>query len=252
MNNKHIENEALFYEYKKTKDVKIRDKIIVNYLYIADILSRKFVGRGIDYDDIYQIASLALIYAVERYDVTKGFEFSSFATPTVIGEIKKHFRDKGWMLRVPRRLQELSRLVNITRTKLEQSLQRDITIADIALELNCTEEEIMEAMEASMVYNTMSLDLTTSSECGEGDLSLLSVLGKVDKGYEDIDNKDFIENCLKNLTKVEQIIVRNRFLDNKTQVEVAKLLNVSQMTVSRMEKKLISKIKNDYVRFCDG
>ncbi len=250
MVDRRSENEALFKEYSRTKDVTIRDRLIVNYLYIADILSRKFVGKGIEYDDIYQIASLALIYAVERFDASKGFEFTSFATPTIVGEIKKHFRDKGWMVRVPRRLQELSRLINLTRTNLEQRLQREVTIRDLAREIGCTEDEIMEAMEASMVYNTKSLDLSNTSPDGEGELTLLSVLGKEDKGFTEVDNKNYIDHCLKTLNPAEQIIIRNRFLERRTQVEVAEMLNVSQMTVSRMEKKLIKKFREEYYKKC--
>lgn len=98
-----------FLEYKKSKDKKLRDDLIKKHLYIADILAKKYTGKGIEYDDLYQVASLGLIQAVDRYDVEKGFEFSSFATPTIVGEIKKYFRDKGWVIRVPRRIQELSK-----------------------------------------------------------------------------------------------------------------------------------------------
>ncbi len=251
MASNQLDNELLFREYAKSKSVDIRDKLVVNYLYIADILARKFVGRGIDYDDIYQIASLALIYAVERYDVSKGFEFSSFATPTIIGEIKKHFRDKGWMIRVPRRLQELSKLVNVTKTSLEQELQREVTVSDLATKLETSEDEIIEAIEASMVYNTKSLDLSVNNSDADGELNLMTVLGKEDRGYEDVDNDDFIENCLSNLKEFERIIIIERFLENKTQVEVANILGVSQMTVSRMEKKLIAKFKDNYNKYCN-
>ncbi len=250
MNTKQRENEELFLKYAETRDIALRDELIVKYLYIADILSRKFVGRGIEYEDIYQIASLALIYAVERFDITKGYEFTSFATPTVIGEIKKYFRDKGWMIRVPRRLQELSRLVNVTRASLEQKLQRDVTINDIATEIGCTHDEVLEAIEAGLVYSTKSLDIPKPNSDNEAEMTLASILGEKDKGFEEVDNRDFIDNCLSKLNKVEEIIIRERFLDGKTQVEVAKTLDVSQMTVSRMEKKIIEKFKANYDKLC--
>ncbi len=106
---KDIESKVLFKMYKESKDIHIRNELIHRYMYITEILSKKYVNKGIDYEDIYQVASLGLIYAIERYDVDRGFEFSSFATPTIIGEIKKYFRDKGWSVRVPRRIQELSK-----------------------------------------------------------------------------------------------------------------------------------------------
>ncbi len=109
---KKVDTKTLFKKFKETKDRKIREELIERHLYIAEILSKKYANRGIDYDDIYQVASIGLIYAIDRYDIDKGFEFSSFATPTIIGEIKKYFRDKGWTIRVPRRIQELSKKIN--------------------------------------------------------------------------------------------------------------------------------------------
>ncbi len=245
MEAKKIDNEELFIKYKETKDKKIRDELIVKYLYIAEILSKKFVGRGIEYEDIYQIASLALIYAVERFDITKGYEFTSFATPTVIGEIKKYFRDKGWMIRVPRRLQKLSKEVNNTKTLLEQDYQRHVTVSDIALKINCSEEEVIEAMEAGQVYSTRSLESQKTNE-NEMDVNLNLLIGEDDPGFNEVDNRDFIEKSLSKLNGVESFIIRKRFLEDKTQVEVANLLEISQMTVSRMEKKLLNKFRNDY------
>ncbi|MFB0972744.1 MAG: sigma-70 family RNA polymerase sigma factor, partial [Neofamilia sp.] len=112
------EQTRLFQEYKKTRDRKIRDKLIEDNLYIAEILAKKYTNKGIDYDDIFQVASIGLIYAVDRFDVDRGYQFSSFATPTIIGEIKRHFRDKGWTIRVPRRIQELSQRINNAKVDL--------------------------------------------------------------------------------------------------------------------------------------
>ena len=145
------EKKELFLEYYKTKDQDLRTILIEEYLYIAEILSRKYIGKGIDYDDIYQVASIGLIYSVDRFDPTKGYEFSSFATPTIIGEIKKYFRDKGWTIRVPRRIQELSKKIMIAKNKLSQEYQRTPTVEEIAEFLNASSEEIIESMEASKV-----------------------------------------------------------------------------------------------------
>ncbi len=252
MAKKRIDNEELFLEYAKTKDIAIRDEIVVKYLYVAEILTKKYLNRGIDYDDIFQVASLALIYAVERFDVTKGYEFSSFATPTIIGEIKKYFRDKGWMIRVPRRLQELAKKVTEAKVVLQQKLQRPVKVKDIADYLECTEYEVMEAMEASLVYTPKSLDVGYVNSDSDQEIFLANIIGTVDKEYEEIENRDFIKRCLDKLSEVEAKIISSRFLENKTQVEVAKELGVSQMTVSRMEKKLITKFRKDYNKICNG
>lgn len=116
---KPIDTKELFRKYRESKDIDIRNRLIENYMYIVDILSKKFINKGIEYEDIYQVGSLGLIYAIDRFDVEKGYEFSSFATPTIVGEIKKYFRDKGWAIRVPRRIQELSK--KLTRLKLNFS-----------------------------------------------------------------------------------------------------------------------------------
>src|SRR5690554_4097883 len=156
---KKINNKELFKMYSEKRDNFIREELIERHLYIAEILSKKYVNRGIDYDDIYQVACVGLIYAVDRYDISKGYEFSSFATPTIIGEIKKYFRDKGWAIRVPRRIQELSKKINVSKMHLSQTLQRSPTVEDIAEYLDCTEEEVLEAMEASKIYTPQSLDI---------------------------------------------------------------------------------------------
>ena len=121
-----------FEELARTGDIDLRNKLITDHLYIAEILAKKYVNRGIEYDDLYQVACMGLVFAIDRYDVSKGYEFSSFATPTIVGEIKRYFRDKGWVIRVPRRIQELSKKVNLVRSSLAQELQRQPTVDDIA------------------------------------------------------------------------------------------------------------------------
>lgn len=237
--------KELFKKYKETKDMEIRNELINRYLYIGEILSKKYVNRGIEYEDIYQVASLGLIYAIERYDIDKGFEFSSFATPTIIGEIKKHFRDKGWSIRVPRRIQELSKKINITKNTLQQTLQRTPRIKDIAEYLGCTEEEIMEAMEASQVYTPRSLDLTYDNDGEDKDIKMGDLIGELDKNFDTIENRDFIKRAMEKLNEVEKKVLADRFFDTKTQIQVATELGVSQMTISRMEKKVIEKMKKE-------
>lgn len=243
-----MSEKELFLAYSVNKDKEIRNELVNRYLYIVEILSKKFINKGIDYEDIYQVASLGLIYAIERFDISKGFEFSSFATPTIIGEIKKHFRDKGWSIRVPRRIQELSKKINSAKNNLHQKLQRTPLIKDIAEYLECTEEEVIEAMEASQVYTPKSLDLTYDNDGEDKDIQLMDLIGESDKNFDEIENRDFIEKVIEKLNEVERKVLRDRFFDHKTQMQVAEELQVSQMTVSRMEKKIIEKFRKELNR----
>ena len=239
------EIKKLFEEYDDTKDPSIREILIQEHLYIAEILSKKYANRGIEYDDIFQVASIGLIYAVDRYDVNKGFEFSSFATPTIIGEIKKYFRDKGWTIRVPRRIQELSKKINDSKVHLSQELQRSPTIADIAEYLKTTEEEVLEAMEASKVYTPQSLDITYDSNNDDKDINLADIIGEEDRYFSRIDNNDFIMKIMEKLSNIEKEILIDRYINKKTQVVIAKNLDISQMTVSRIEKKILEKLRKE-------
>lgn len=238
------ERKDLFKEYYETKDQEIRDILIEEHLYISEILSKKYTGRGIDYDDIYQVASIGLIYAIERYDPTKGFEFSSFATPTIIGEIKKYFRDNGWTIRVPRRIQELSKKISNATVSLSQKYQKTPTIDEIAEYLDSTPEEVMEAMEASKVYTPQSLDVTYESG-DENEVNLSDLIGVEEKYFDKIESNDFFKKAMENLDEVERTILIDRYFNKKTQVVIAEKLNISQMTVSRMEKKVLEKMKKE-------
>ena len=233
---KDIPSKELFKLYKADASQDIRDELFSRYMYIADILSKKYINKGIEFEDIYQVASLGLLFAVQRYDVDKGYEFSSFATPTIVGEIKKYFRDKGWTIRVPRRIQELSKKVSLARDALYRELNRVPTIADIAKNLEVTEEDVIEAMEASKVYTPRSLDVEIESNSDDRDVKLMDIIGEEDKVFESINNRDFIEYMMKKLNPMERKIIHDRFFDEKTQIMVAEELEVSQMTISRLEK----------------
>ncbi len=239
------EIKRLFKIYSETRDKATRDALIEKNLYIAEILAKKYVNKGIEYDDLFQVASIGLILAIERYDITKGFEFSSYATPTIVGEIKKYFRDKGWVIRVPRRIQELSKKVNNAKVHLSQTLQRSPTIGDIADYLNITDEEVIEALEGSRVYSPQSLDVSFDSQNEDREVNLQDLVGQDDDDFSKIEMKDFIERVMENLNDLEKKILIDRYFDKKTQVAIAKELKISQMTVSRMEKKIIEKFKKE-------
>lgn len=244
-NQEKLDIKTLFKRYKETNDKEIRDELIEKHLYIAEILSKKYANRGIEYDDIYQVACIGLIYAIDRYDINKGFEFSSFATPTIIGEIKKYFRDKGWTIRVPRRIQELSKKINNAKVHLSQELQRSPTVEDIAEYLNSSEEEILEAMEASKVYTPQSLDITYDSNNDDKDVNLAELIGEEDYYFSRIENNDFLMKTIEKLNDIEKQILIDRYFHKKTQVTIAKKMDISQMTVSRIEKRILEKLRKE-------
>jgi RNA polymerase sigma-B factor len=235
----------LFRRYKEKNEKEVRDILIEKHLYIAEILAKKYANRGIEYDDIYQVACIGLIYAIDRFDIDKGYEFSSFATPTIIGEIKKYFRDKGWTIRVPRRIQELSKKINNAKIQLSQQLQRSPTIEDIANYLNCSEEEVLEALEASKVYTPQSLDVTYDSNNDDKEVNLAELIGEEDLYFSKIENNDFLMKTMDKLNEIEREILVERYFNKKTQVSIAKKLDISQMTVSRIEKRILDKLRKE-------
>ena len=245
------ERKELFKVYSETRDDDIRSILIEEHLYIAEILSKKYAGRGIDYDDIFQVASIGLIYAIDRYDINKGYEFSSFATPTIIGEIKKYFRDKGWTIRVPRRIQELSKKINNAKAYIAQRDQKVPTAEDIAEYLNTTPEEILEVIEASKVYAPQSLDVVYDTTGDDKEINLSDLIGENEEYFEKIELKDFIDSLMSGLNEIERTILVDRYFNKKTQISIAEKLDISQMTVSRIEKKVLQKMRKEIDRIME-
>lgn len=242
-------DEALFLDYKENPTREKRNIIVEKNLYMVDILIRKYLGKGVDYDDLYQVGALALVSAVERFDPTRGFEFSSFATPTILGEIKKYFRDKQWSLKVPRRLKEIVQTVQNTKNKLFVELNRNPTIEEIATRANLTEEQVLEALESYRAYGTYSLDRTFDDAGEDGENAMLEKFtGFEDKGYDRIETGEIISNVIKTFDDRNKYIFRERFLKNKSQAEIAKELGLSQMTISRSEKNMVNKFRAELRR----
>ena len=237
--------KQLFIEYEQTRDRELRDLLIENYLYIPKILSRKYGHKSGDNEDIFQVACLGLMYAVERFDVSRGYEFDTFATPTIIGEIKRYYRDREWLIRIPRKIQDLNREINQTRTMLEHKLMRSPTITEIANYLEIPEENVIKAMESSNAYYPKSLSMEYESNQDGQEVSLMDILGNTDNNIENVENIDLLKKKIQSLNPVERIIVEQRFFQGKTQKEVAEYINKSQMTVSRIEKRIMKKIKED-------
>ena len=239
----------LFEEYSRTKDINIRNQIVEKYLYMVDILAKKFINKGVDYDDLYQIGSMALVFAVERFDPNKGYEFTSFATPTIIGEIKRYFRDKGWAVKVPRKWKEISAKLPAAKEALHQRLGRAPLVSEIAEYLGYSEEDILEAMESGQAYGTFSLQQTYDDGGNEGEASIFEKYTARDEvGYINFENSEVIKAVLNKLNDQERKVFRMRFFDEKTQQQIADEIGVSQMTVSRLEKKLRDKFREEYYR----
>lgn len=233
--------QELFEEYAKTHDQALRDKLIEKNLYIAEILAKKFIGKGIDYDDIFQIASLGLILAVERYEPSRGFKFSSFATPTILGEIKRYFRDKGWTIKVPRRVQENTKKVKDAYHHLSVVNGEVPTVKEIADYLGIDTDEVLLAMDAGKVYTPQSIDYEIGTD--DKKTALSDIIGDDDQSFKDFEDREQLDSLMKNLSNTEKEIVRKRFFEQKTQLEIANELGLSQMSVSRIEKKALKEIK---------
>lgn len=238
-----MDSNELFREYAATHDIGIRNRLIEKYLYIAEIAAKKFVGRGVDYEDLYQVASLALVKAIERFEPDREIKFSSFATPSLIGEIKNYFRDSSRVMRLPRRDTELYKKLNTYVEEYVAKTGRKPSIKNIAEQLGVPEERVLEVLEMKQADNVMSLDAALS--VGEN-TSLQAVLGKEDESFEQIENHDFLKYCLDLLSDTEKKIIEERYFKNHTQKQVAELLHVSQMQVSRMERKILSKLATAY------
>jgi RNA polymerase sigma-B factor len=221
---------ARFFEYRETRDRRLRDELISEHLGLAIALARRFAGRGEAVDDLEQIATLGLLKAVERFEPERGLAFSTFATPTISGEIKRHFRDKSWSVRVPRALQELGLRLTATVADLTNDLGRSPTVNEIAERLEVSPEAVLEAMEANRAFATQSLDAQLPGD----DRTLGDTLGGDEPGMDQVEHEIVVNDLLATLPEREQTILRLRFFDGLTQTEIANRVGISQMHVSRL------------------
>ncbi len=239
----------LFEEYNRTKNIEIRNRLVENYLYMVDILAKKYINKGVDYDDLYQIGSMALVFAVERFDPGKGYEFTSFATPTIIGEIKRYFRDKGWAIKVPRKWKEISAKLPAAKETLSQKLGRTPLVLELAEYLGVSEEDVLEAMESGQAYGTFSLQQTFDDGGSEGEAPVFErYTAKEETGYANFENSEVVKAVMRKLNDKEKKVFSMRFFEDKTQQQIADEIGVSQMTISRLEKKLRNKFREEYYR----
>lgn len=235
------ELNGLFEQYKETGDIAIRNQIAEKYLYIADILAKKFVGRGVEYDDLKQVASYALLRGIDRFDPALGMQFTTFITPTITGEIKNYFRDKARVIKLPRRLGEISAAIKKFTVEYESKNGGKPTVQTIASALSLTEEDVVKALE---IGGTVSLDGVVQGEDGETEGSLYALLSDGEDKYENFELKETLRAEMQDFSEQEKAIVKYRYMDELSQSETAKRLGVSQMFVSRMERKLLLKLKD--------
>jgi RNA polymerase sigma-B factor len=222
-----------------------RDGLVALHLPLVEHCARRFRNRGEPYEDLVQVGTIGLIKSIDRFELNRGVEFSTYATPTIIGEIKRHFRDKGWAIRVPRRLQELRMQIGAATAELTQALGRSPTPRELADALSCSVEEIVEGIESSNAYSTLSLDAT--DDAGEdGGVSMLEMMGLDDEELEQIEIRESIKPLLEALPSREKRILLLRFFKNKTQSEIAVEIGVSQMHVSRLLSRTLDQLRTSF------
>ncbi len=232
----------LFRRYKEKGDEDARAQLIESHLNLVRFLASSYKNRGEPLDDLIQVGSIGLIKAIDRFDPERGLEFTTFATPTITGEIKRYFRDKGWSVRVPRRLQELSKKVNQATDELTVELKRSPTVEEIAQKLGVSVDEVLEAMESSGAYSSVPLEAGGSEE--DDSPAVIDRYATEDQELESIDERLVIQDTIKSFSPREQEVIRMRFVDNLTQVEIAQRLGVSQVQVSRFLRRTLKKVKD--------
>lgn len=236
------EKERLLEEYWRTRSISDRNRAVEAHLHYAAMTAHRFTGRGVDYEELYQVASLALIKAVERFDPTKEVKFTTFAMPTMVGEVKNFFRDRVHSVRLPRNNLAMMQAIEKSRSELEQELLRSPTIDEIASKADLPLEDVVEAMAISDTRLVTSLDAElTDSEEYPG--SLFTILGTEEAGFAEFECKDEINRALAVLSEPERRCIQLRFYENHNQRETARILGVSQMTISRLERKIIEKLR---------
>jgi RNA polymerase sigma-B factor len=229
-------------EYARTREPALRDQLVAEHLGLAHSLARRFVNRGEPLDDLVQVASLALVKAVDRFEPERGLAFSTFATPTILGELKRHFRDKGWAVRVTRRVQELHLELGREISSLSQELGRSPTVPELADRLGVSEDEVLEAMEAGRAYRVGSIDARAPGESDDG-LTVADRLGAPDAALADAERRAALAPMLASLPERQRLIVYLRFYEGLTQSEIGARLGISQMHVSRLLARSLDQLR---------
>jgi RNA polymerase sigma-B factor len=228
--------DALLIAYHRDGDPDARERLLLELMPLVRALASRYAGRGEPLEDLVQVGALGLIKAVDRFDVERGVEFSSYAVPTIVGEIRRHFRDKAWALHVPRRLKELSVRLSRVLDQLTTELGRSPTIAELAEATGVEEEEVIDALESAHAYSTRSLQAPFDEE---GDDNLFDRLGDDEPGYVEVEDGSLVDAGLDALNERERRIVELRFFAEMTQSQIAAELGISQMHVSRLLRRAL-------------
>ena len=234
---------VLFRRYHEDNDESAREEIIEEYSSLVRFLAMRFNHRGESLDDLIQVGTIGLLKAVDRFEVERDLAFSTFATPTILGELKRNFRDKGWALKVPRRMQELSAKVNKATDELTVKLRHAPTIGEIAEYLDVSIDEVIDAMDAAAAYATTSYDSTDWLGGAEGELPIIERYGQIDRGMVLFEEHEVLARAFDSLSPLERIIIKMRYFDERTQTDISSELGISQMQVSRILRRSIDTLR---------
>ena len=235
-------DQYLLRRYHLHGDRRARDQLITMYLPLVRSLARRYSSRGEHFDDLVQVGSIGLIKAIDRFDLSRGVELTTYATPNIIGEIKRYFRDKGWSVRVPRGLQELNIRLNKVIDELVPKLQRSPTINEIAEAAGATPEEVLEALETSQAYNSVSLQASPNGE-GDDESGLIDYMGTEEEAYDTMEDRTMLAPGFAKLDARERYILHLRFFEGLTQSQIAARVGISQMHVSRLIRRALEKLR---------
>ncbi|MEV1296078.1 RNA polymerase sigma factor SigF [Pseudonocardia sp. NPDC049635] len=221
---------------------RLRDQLVTGYLPVAQHIARRFNHRGEPLDDLVQVATVGLINAIDRFDPGKGGEFFSFAVPTISGEVRRHFRDQSWSMRVPRRLKDMHVSINAAVSELSQRLGRAPKPSELAQHLDLPVNEVLEGLEAAEAYRSSSLDEMLSSE--DGSATVGELVGDADAELDRVDYRESLRPLLAELAPRERTIVMLRFFGNRTQTQIADEVGISQMHVSRLLSQTLDRLRS--------
>ena len=233
-----VDRRSLLRADREQGDLGARDRLVEDFMPLISSLARRYAGRGEQFEDLQQVASLGLVKAIERFDLDRDVELVTYIFPTVVGELKRHFRDRIWSVSVPRRLKELHQQVSRLLEDQTARLGRSPTIPELAEAAGVTEEEVVEAIEAGRAYSARSLTSSTEAD-GESDVELIDLLEVEEPGYEEVENRELLASGIEALDVRERRILQLRFVDGLTQSQIAAEIGVSQMHVSRLIRRAL-------------
>ena len=236
------EDRELLWRYHKQGDASARERLIARHLPLVRSLARRYAGRGEPLEDIEQVGAIGLIKAIDRFDLEREVSLATYATPNVVGEIKRHFRDKGWAIRVPRSLQELNAKMSGAIEDLTARLGRSPSVSEIAGSLGTTTEEVLEALEVGSAYSTLSLD---AGPAGDDDSDPMETIGSVDAEFDRSEDRATLAPALDRLPEREREILRMRFEEGLPQTQIAERVGLSQMHVSRLIRRSLATMREE-------